>query len=108
MNNLLDDLEKKEKELDDLLSGKYIWKPTAMRCFCCVAPVSAIDSGISHAVQQSAKLSMTKVLENHRTETVISVDKEPHKGIVQICGERIVFSARKFAISLLKNQTCLR
>ena len=43
----------------------------------CVAPVFAIDSGISNAVQQSSKLPMTKVLENGRMETTISAKREP-------------------------------
>ena len=45
----------------------------------CVAPVSAIDSGISNAVQQSLKLSVTKVLKNGRMETTISAEREPQR-----------------------------
>ena len=45
----------------------------------CVAPVSAIYSGISNAVQQSSKLSLTKVPENDRMETTISAEREPQK-----------------------------
>ena len=47
--------------------------------FLCVAPASAIDSGILNTVQQSSKLSMTKVLENVRMETTISAEREPQK-----------------------------
>ena len=47
--------------------------------FLYVAPVSAIDYGISNAVQQPSKLSMTKLLENGRMETTISAEREPQK-----------------------------
>ena len=47
--------------------------------FLCVTPVSAIDFGISNAVQQSLKLSMTKVLKNGRMGTTISSEREPQK-----------------------------
>ena len=86
-NNTLKVLERREKEIfgreNSLVFGNYIWKPTPLsgwkKYFLCVAPVSAIDSGILNAVQQSSKLSMTKVLKNGRMETTISAEKEPQK-----------------------------
>ena len=41
--------------------------------------VSAIDSGISSAVRDSSKLSMTKVLHNGRMETTITAEKDNGK-----------------------------
>lgn len=41
--------------------------------------VASIDSGISNAVRESSKLSMTKVLENGKTKIAISAEKEPGK-----------------------------
>ena len=49
--------------------------------FLCLAPsVLPINSGIPSAIQQSSKLTMTKVLEkNGRTEMSISTEKEQGK-----------------------------
>ena len=76
--------------------------------FVCVAPVSAIDSGISNAVQQSSKLSMTKVLQNGRMETAILLKGNRGKRIALIYGGKMVFSVRKSVISLLKKQIFLK
>ena len=58
-------------------SYSFVWLKEIF--FLCVAPVSAIDSEISNAVQQSSKLSMTKVLKNDRMETTVSAERELQK-----------------------------
>lgn len=62
--------------------------------------VGSIDSSISNAVGESSKLSMTKVLENGKTEIAISAEKEPGKKTALIYGRIMVISVSKFVISL--------
>lgn len=47
--------------------------------------VASIDSGISNAVRESSKLSMTKVLENGKTKIAISAERERGKKTAPIC-----------------------
>ena len=70
--------------------------------------VASIDSGISNAVRESSKLSMTKVLENGKTKIAISAEKEPGKKTVPICRRIMVISVRNFVISPYRKQICLK
>ena len=68
----------------------------------CLASSVSIDSGISKRIQQSSKLTMTKVIENGngRTELAISAMKEEEKKTVLIYGKNrftIFFRERKSA-----------
>ena len=62
-----------------IIFGNLLFCLVERNIFLCVALVSAIDSRISNAVQQSSKLSMTKVLKNGRMETTVSAEREPQK-----------------------------
>lgn len=69
--------------------------------FCLASSVSPIDSGISQSIQQSSKLTMTKVLEkNGRTEMTVSTEKEQGKRNSTDLWKKMVFLARKFVTSL--------
>ena len=70
----------KEKVLIILVCNFYVIKEK-INFFLIGAPVSvsAIDSGISSAVRDSSKLSMTKVLHNGRMETTITAEKDNGK-----------------------------
>ena len=54
-----------------------------MNCFliliCLASRVSPIDSGLSHTIHSTSKLSMSKVFEQGKTELSISVEKEQGK-----------------------------
>ena len=72
--------------------------------------VSAIDPGISPAVRDSSKLSMTKVF------LIMAEWKLPLllkkilvlKETVESYMQKMVFSRLEFATSLLRRQTCLK
>ena len=67
---------------------------------CLASHVSAIDSGISQTIQNASKLSMSKVLEQGKTEMKVSVEKEQGKRNSFDLWEKTDFSVRKFAIFL--------
>ena len=70
--------------------------------FCLASSVLPIDSGISSAIQQSSKLTMTKVLEkNGRTEMSISTEKEQGKrNSIDLWGKKMAFLVLKLVTSL--------
>ena len=77
--------------------------------FCLASSVSPIDSGISQSIQQSSKLTMTKVLEkNGRTEMTVSTEKEQGKRNSTDLWEKMGFLARKFVTSLYRKHICLK
>lgn len=67
---------------------------------CLASHVSAIDSGISQTIQNASKLSMSKVLEQGKTEIKVSVEKEQGKRNSFDLREITDYSIRKFAIFL--------
>ena len=67
---------------------------------CLASHVSAIDSGISQTIQNASKLSMSKVLEQGKTEIKVSVQKEQGKRNSFDLWEKTDFSVHKFAIFL--------
>lgn len=51
-------------------------KRTLLNCLGASASSSSIDSGISSAVRDSSKLSMTKIMHESRMETTITAEKD--------------------------------
>ena len=80
--------------------------------YCLGSPVSvsAIDSGISSAVHDCSKLSMTKVLHNGRIETTITAEKatDLKRNSTDLWQKKMVFLGVKLATFLLRRQTCLK
>ena len=69
-----------------------------------IAPsVSFVDSCISNAARESAKLPMTKVLENDRTEMTISAEKKQgKKNSIDLWKKNGFFSSQVCDFSLKK------
>ena len=91
VNNLFDtSLDKQEKEFfyqengikqdighnDMRRIGYQGKKRTLLNCLGASASSSSIDSGISSAVRDSSKLSMTKIMHESRMETTITAEKD--------------------------------
>ena len=67
-----------------------------------LAHSASIGSGISDSIQQSSRLTMTKVIENSngRTELAVTADKEQGEKIVMIYGSKMFILVLRLVIFL--------
>ena len=80
-----------------------------MNCFliliCLASRVSPIDSGLSHTIHSTSKLSMSKIFEQGKTEMSISVEKEQGKrNSIDLWKKNGCFSSQLCDFSLEKTE----